>query len=64
MPKEKAKDLIDKFTFLNIGGYDLAIESALICVDEIIEAIDWREFETSKNEFIYWQEVKSEIEKL
>lgn len=34
--QEKAKELIDKFTLLTIGGYDLAKESALISIDNEI----------------------------
>ena len=55
-PKEKAKELIDKYlnadyTDINIHG---AKQCALIAVDEILEecriGMDW-----------YWQEVKEEI---
>lgn len=58
--KEKAKELIDNFTLISTGGFDLAKESALICVDEILLLYknNWN-IENS-----YWQEVKSEIEKL
>jgi hypothetical protein len=59
-PKEKAKELIDKYFYLfsvklenTIDNYE-AKQCALIAVDEIIE------FHNN----LYWQEVKQEIEKL
>ena len=61
--KEKAKELVDKFTFTCIEcDYDWkAKQCALICVDEIINIID------AEDQFIlynYWQQVKQEIDKL
>jgi hypothetical protein len=41
-----------------------AVKFALIAVEEIIEAIDWHEFEQPNEEYDYWNEVKKEIEKL
>jgi hypothetical protein len=76
-PKEKAKDLIDKYQKLDIeigGQYDGyltmkihdAKECALIAVDECIN-IHFN-LESDRNgigeSFKYWQEVKSEIEKI
>ena len=73
-PKEKAKDLVDKF-LPEIRGADrynynlesmnvfIAKQCALIAVDEIINsrpAITDSQIEYQN----YWQEVKSEIEKL
>ena len=69
-PKEKAKELFDKYLFklsLNapkVSDY-LVKECALIAVDEIIEEI--REF--CDDNFIndrlhYWEVVKQELEKL
>lgn len=64
-PKEKAKELIDKFTLLTTGGYDLAKESSLICVDELIQLRKgYFDCTNPMNDEKYWQEVKSEIEKL
>ena len=75
-PKEKAKDLLDKF-FQYIPAqeeleyeYAYAKQCALIAVDEIIKSNPI--FVTSKLEgkdgmheaYLYWQEVKQEIEKL
>lgn len=39
-------------------------QCALKEVVEILEAIDWHEFETPNKDIEYWQQVKSEIEKL
>lgn len=63
-PKEKAKELISKFTFLKLPESDSKFynpkQCALIAVDEIMNALekngDWN--------YDYWQEVKQEIEKL
>ena len=61
-PKEKAKELVDKF--YSISGYRrFAIGYALICVDEIIEDATHDPF-NAKTRIEYWQEVKQEIEKL
>ena len=64
MPKEKAKELVDKFevSFAGIISNDedwetLAKESALITVEEIID-LDY--FSEEGRE--YWQNVKQEIE--
>jgi hypothetical protein len=71
-PKEKAKELIEKYLKLDIeigGQYDGyltmkmhdAKQCALIAVDEIINIID------AEDQFIlynYWQQVKQEINKL
>ncbi len=71
--KEKAKELIEKFynkqievlnkhltTPLNEIELEIAKESALICVDEMLH-VSWF---THKNkiEYRYWQNVKTEIE--
>ena len=62
-PKEKAEELIDKFTQTN-GNAFFAKECALIAVDEIIDAIDWHEYEVPNDQLKFWFEVKREIEKL
>lgn len=73
-PKEKAKELVDKFSeyahtefVYNRGGYQAesqfqnAKQCALIAVNEI-----WNELESARvfEEYNYWQEVKQEIENL
>jgi hypothetical protein len=69
-PKEKAKDLFTTFRYalshkdapLGMHKDNIAIQCALIAVDEILNAIG-EIFETYE-ERKYWQEVKQEIEKL
>jgi len=56
-PKEKAKELVDKFTVVGLQQRNEGIQCALIAVDEILNVID-------NFEMIYWEEVKQEIEKL
>ncbi len=64
-PKEKAKELIDKFIhsesqdgYNDVRDIHAAIRCALIAVEQILEIIfsdyDWQ----------YWNEVKQELEKL
>ena len=69
--KEKAKELVEKYQFNGDMIDDIrmseesAIESALICVDVILNDVgakDW-ELDTGTNTN-YWQEVKQEINKL
>ena len=68
--KEKAKELIDKYSNIEIqigGKYDGYIsmdlcdakECALIAVDEILDILNQLSLE-----YEYWQEVKQEIYKL
>ena len=68
-PKEKAKELFDKF-MEPVDGlhkypmcFDTAKQCTLIAVDEIIEALHEHHWQ---NRLIidYWKEVKQEIEKL
>ena len=75
-PKEKAKELVDKYIphiagadryNTTLGIYDKAISKncALIAVDEIINQLT--PIEKAPNNlsaFNFWQEVKQEIEKL
>jgi len=75
--KEKAKELLDRFA--RIDGYQDSIDlskceyekqCALIAVDEIIKANPiiplqfMLESEAIDEAILYWQDVKSEIEKL
>lgn len=72
IPKEKAKKIVDKYIQINGNGF-FAKECAVFTVEEIISAIkittdhcelrklDWHEVQ---KDFKYWQEVKTEIEKL
>jgi hypothetical protein len=73
-PQEKAIELVDKFYFIEesqecdawIDGY-LAKKCAIIAVKEIINANGLHpndtDYDYNKAE-VYWQEVKTEIEKL
>jgi hypothetical protein len=65
-PKEKAKELVEKFYHIKIHvHYSIAKQCALIAVDDILEI-----FKCSPQLFVdtlmykYWQQVKIEIEKL
>lgn len=62
-PKEKAKELVDKFRISKAITESYAKQCALILVDEILN-IEWDEFEMSGDEVMYWEEVKKEIENL
>jgi hypothetical protein len=77
--KEKAKELVENFTF-NCRECDNAKQCALRAVDEIIKSeprnpsdIDWDDvggthqyyYEAQREEALkYWQEVKEEINKI
>lgn len=63
-PKEKAEELVNKFTFrCEECDYDWnAKQCALIAVDEILDVID-RDM-NYQNVYSFYLEVKQEIEKL
>ena len=70
-PKEKAKDLLQNYWLLNsVYNSDLWIDMSLakqcilITVNEIIEVCSKDISNCSDMTYFYWQEVKSEIEKL
>ena len=68
-PKKKAKELFDKYDFLNeifIPSIHEQKKCALIAVDEIINVV--KRYETKKGRLLidninllYWQEVKQEL---
>jgi hypothetical protein len=60
-PQQKANQLIDKFTVVGLQQRNEGIQCALIAVDEVISVIDP---ETNFATWLYWKEVKKEIEKL
>jgi hypothetical protein len=64
-PKEKALKLAEEF-YEGSDNFKFceAREFAKICVNEILEAIDWNGYETLNDEYVYWIEVLKEIEKL
>ena len=64
-PKEKAKELVHKYSFVEIQHYTSMFEvkeCALIACDEIIEEMDRVLFPNPFEQ--YWNEVKNEIQKL
>ena len=65
-PKEKAKELIDKYEFVYIQNYTSMFEvkeCALIAVNEILDIAYWEYMESmGEKEKEYWQQVKQEIE--
>ncbi len=61
-PKEKADQLIRRFTLDFTMDFALTKQASLIAVDEIIEFMS--PYVNSKEAYDYWQEVKQEIEKL
>jgi hypothetical protein len=58
-PKEKAKELVEKF---EPYCYHERIYCALVAVDEIIDVLNREDF--SRNAIVFWASVKTEIEKL
>ncbi|CAB4154022.1 hypothetical protein UFOVP634_48 [uncultured Caudovirales phage] len=63
-PKEKAKELFDKYVELSgifVGDYDSEKEMCLIAVNELIYET---QFEVPNIRQRYWIDVKQEIEKL
>lgn len=66
-PKEKAKELVDRYKFMEIANYTSMFEvkqCALVAVDEIINSVVITDLTIAENQFIYWEEVKQEIENL
>ena len=65
-PKEKAKELVDKYEFVYIQNYTSMFEvkeCALIAVNEILDIAYWEYMESmGEKEKEYWQQVKQEIE--
>ena len=65
-PKEYANQLFRRF-YVELPQWvnnEDAKKCALIAVDEILSEIYSNNFITSDNRRIYWQQVKTEIEKL
>lgn len=78
-PKEKAKELVDKFLYANKGHFyqecpledlEAAKECALVAVDEILKILPTNEYLEDLRKYIenrervYYKEVKQEIEKI
>ena len=63
-PKEKAKELVDKYANTN-GVYGASKQCALKAVDEIKNVVSLCiPYKDEKSYIDYWQQVKHEIEKL
>ena len=64
-PKDKAKQLVDKFTLIGLQQRNEGIQCALICVDEILDVIKvipyGMQYLSARD---YFEEVKEEINKL
>ncbi len=60
-PKEKAEQLVAKFDGVGLQMRNEAIACALIAVDEIISVMD---NEMNFFDYLYFKEVKTEIQKL
>ncbi len=58
-PKDKAKELVDKFTVVGLQQRNEGIQCAVIAVTEIISVINP---ETNFATWLFWKEVKQEIE--
>lgn len=68
-PKEKVKELIDKFKNRSIELGEthsqlMAEANALIAVDEILDIIKYHGIDIGKHSLLFYQDVKKEIEKL
>ncbi len=67
-PKEKAKELVDKFDGVGLQMRNEAIACAFITVDEIVKEIQCNAFdfgaEVPVSVYTYWKNVKEEIKKL
>ena len=61
--KEKSKELINKFLQVYDGRVLIAEKCALICVDELIEALEHNSWQ-NKDCINHYKEVKKEIEEL
>ena len=71
-PKEKAKELYDKYFSMikiespidKVSSIPYVKKCTLITVVEVIYAINWHNIEIGHQNFEYWWEVKNEIEKI
>ncbi len=68
-PREKADELVKRmYAVRSNSASDITLyfakQSALVAVDEILDAIDWHEYEVPNNQLEHWLEVQKEIEKL
>ena len=58
--KQKAKEMVDKFTVVGLQQRNEGIQCALICVDEILD--EYWSHDCNRRD--WWKQVKEEINKL
>jgi hypothetical protein len=63
-PKNKAKELVDKFSVVGLQQRNEGIQCALIAVDEMLNFQENLIITEGSMAYHYWNEVKTEIEKL
>lgn len=67
-PKEKAIELVERFSSVGLQRRDEGVKCALICAEEMIKNLPSMDYFPyySKDEKCkeFWQDVKTEIEKL
>lgn len=64
-PMEKAAQLIVDYQLtIRSLDYDEACQCSIRTVDEIIDAIDWHEYEVPNDQLKFWFEVKAAIENM
>ena len=69
-PKEKAIELVDKFSVVGLQQRNEGIACALIAVNYIIDALPISQYDYDRLDWvenavlIFWEQVKEEIEKL
>ena len=64
-PKDKAKELVDKYYNFGDQEFDYSKEFALIAVDELLNNfLSNRTTNYGKERYYFWQAVKQEIQKL
>jgi hypothetical protein len=64
-PQEKAAQLVVDYQIkVRSLDYKEAVQCAIVTVDEIIDAVDWHEFEVPNDVLHFYFEVKKVLEKL
>lgn len=62
LEKQESLRLINLFSNVGLQTRSEGVECAKLCVDEIINAIDWHDYEVPNKDIEYWQKVKKAIE--
>ena len=63
-PKDKARELVEKMFSLSTTNAFPAKQCATIAVDEIINSIVVTNLSVAENQFLFWEQVKQEINNL